>query len=179
MAGAYTKKRSHADSTATGRMQRPNKKQRKASQYHSDSEEDLDNALVDDLASLSGTDGDSGSEADTSSFALAKKTKEPTKAKKGAKRKLDEDEDESDSEGGDVGVGSDSDVVNGGEQEQEEDDDEFANSEGETSNFGSKRQKSKRNDPGAFATSLQKILSTVIWHLGTYDDDNLLTMPCA
>lgn len=155
MAGAYTKKRSHADSTATGQMQRPKKKQRKASQYHSDSEEDLDNALVDDLASLPDTDGDSGSEADTPSFTLAKKTKEPAKAKS-TKRKLDEDE--SGSEGGDAGAGSDSDIVNGGGEE--EDDDEFANSEEETLELGSKRQKSKRNDPGAFATSLQKILST-------------------
>jgi hypothetical protein len=47
------------------------------------------------------------------------------------------------------------------EFEDDDDDDDFTGSEDGISNIGSKRPKSKRNDPDAFATSLQKILSTV------------------
>ncbi|KAI0858214.1 Rrp15p-domain-containing protein [Xylaria cubensis] len=148
MAGPPTKKRSHADSAAAGKLQRPKKKQKKVPQYHSDSEEDLDldNALVDDIASLSGSETGSDSDADTPAFTPAKRNQKTKTAKKHTA-----DDDESDSQEDGAGAESDDDV---------EDDDEFANSEGETSNFGSKRTKSKRNDPGAFATSLQKILST-------------------
>ncbi|KAI0185065.1 Rrp15p-domain-containing protein [Xylaria flabelliformis] len=148
MAGPPTKKRSHADSAAAGKLQRPKKKQKKVPQYHSDSEEDLDldNALVDDITSLSGSETGSDSDADTPAFTPAKRNQKTKTAKKHTA-----DDDESDSQENGAGAESDDDV---------EDDDEFANSEGETSNFGSKRTKSKRNDPGAFATSLQKILST-------------------
>ncbi|TRX89479.1 hypothetical protein FHL15_009648 [Xylaria flabelliformis] len=146
MAGPPTKKRSHADSAAAGKLQRPKKKQKKVPQYHSDSEEDLDNALVDDIASLSGSEIGSDSDADTPAFTPARKNQKTKTAKKHAA-----DDEESDSQEDGAGAESNDDV---------EDDDEFANSEGEISNLGSKRTKSKRNDPGAFATSLQKILST-------------------
>ncbi|KAI0465924.1 Rrp15p-domain-containing protein [Xylaria cf. heliscus] len=150
MAGP-TKKRSHADSAVAGRLQRPVKKQKKATQYHSDSEEDLDNALVDDVASLSGSDADADSESDpdTPAFTPARKNKEPKTTRNAPKTNAD---DESDSQEDGAGAGSDDD--------DDVDEDDFTNSEGETSNIGSKRTKSKRNDPGAFATSLQKILST-------------------
>ncbi|KAI1421265.1 Rrp15p-domain-containing protein [Xylaria sp. FL1777] len=141
MAGASTKKRSHVDSTAAGRLQ---KKQRKALQYHSDSEEDLDNALVDDIASLSGSDMDSESDADPPASTLARRNKRRDSrdgAGTGADAESDDDDDDDD-------------------DDQEDEEDAFTNSEGETSNTGSKRPKSKRNDPNAFATSLQKILST-------------------
>ncbi|KAI0543593.1 Rrp15p-domain-containing protein [Xylaria curta] len=143
------KKRSHVDSAAAGKLQRPKKKQKKVPQYHSDSEEDLDNALVDDIASLSGSDTGSDSDDDTPAFTPATKNKKPKAVKNAAK---DTHGDESDSQEDGAGAGS--------EDDDEVEDDEFANSEGETSNIGFKKTKSKRNDPGAFATSLQKILST-------------------
>ncbi|GAP87565.1 putative DUF1665 domain-containing protein [Rosellinia necatrix] len=155
MAGATTKKRSHADSVATGKLQRPKKKQRKFAQYHSDSEEDLENAFVDDLASLSGSEIGSEPDAETPSFPPARKNKGPTKAKKSAK--TNSDDDRSDGRGNGAGAESDGDDV---DSEGDGEEDEFTHSEGETSDAGLKRKKSKRNDPGAFATSLQKILST-------------------
>ncbi|KAI1128611.1 Rrp15p-domain-containing protein [Nemania abortiva] len=153
MPGASTKKRSHAASAAAGKLQRPKKKQKKVPQYHSDSDEDLDNALVDDVASLSGSEIGSGSDADTPAFTPARKNKGPTTARKNAKKNAGGDESDSQEDG--AGAESDEDVV-----DDDEDDDEFTHSEDESSNIASKRPKSKRNDPGAFATSLQKILST-------------------
>ncbi|KAI0867477.1 Rrp15p-domain-containing protein [Hypoxylon argillaceum] len=149
MAGTSTKKRSHADSAAAGKFQRPKKKQRKFAQYHSDSEEDLDNALVDDVASLSDSEIGSEPDADTPASTSARRKKGPTTARKNAKNA---DEDESDSQEDGAGAESNDDI--------DDEEDEFTHSEDETSNIGSKRPKSKRNDPGAFATSLQKILST-------------------
>ncbi|RWA14084.1 hypothetical protein EKO27_g1049 [Xylaria grammica] len=147
MAGAATKKRSYADSAPAGKLQRPKKKQKKVPQYHSDSEEDLDNALVDDIASLSDSEIDSESDVDTPAL-------ESARTNKGKKNKIAERK--SDSQDG-AGAESDDDFD---DEEEEEEEDEFTNSETETSNLGSKRPKSKRNDPNAFATSLQKILST-------------------
>lgn len=159
MAGASTKKRSHADSAAAGKLQRPKKKQKKVPRYHSDSEEDLDNALVDDVASLSGDEIASQSDADTPVLPPARKSKGPKSAGKSAKKNLDSRADgagaESDEDHGDNH--DDDDVDN-----EEDGEDDFTDSEGETSNIGgSRRPKSKRNNPDAFATSLQKILSTV------------------
>ncbi|KAF2964203.1 hypothetical protein GQX73_g9378 [Xylaria multiplex] len=148
MAGASTKKRSHTDSAAAGKLQRPKKKQKKVPQYHSDSEEDIDNALVDDIASLSGSDIESEPEVDAPAV-------KPARRNKGKNSKKHVDEEESDSQDA-AGAESDDNV----DDEEDDEDDDFTNSEGETSNFGSKRPKSKRNDPNAFATSLQKILST-------------------
>ncbi|KAI1348367.1 Rrp15p-domain-containing protein [Xylaria sp. FL0043] len=150
MSGASAKKRSHADSAAAAKLQRPKKKQKKVPQYHSDSEEDLDNALVDDIASLSGSELDSESDAEISSSMPARRNKG-----KGSKKSLADDD--SGSQDG-AGVESEDDSNSDGIDEEEGDD--FTNSEGETSNIGSKRPKSKRNDPNAFATSLHKILST-------------------
>ncbi|KAI1823010.1 Rrp15p-domain-containing protein [Xylaria intraflava] len=148
MAGASVKKRSHAASAAAGKLQRPKKKQKKVPQYHSDSEEDLDNALVDDVASASDSDI---SDSDVDTPATRNKQLTATTAKDLQKTKRGEDK--SDSEDG-AGAESDDDG------DDDDDDDDFTNSEGETSNLGSKRSKSKRNDPSAFATSLQKIIST-------------------
>jgi hypothetical protein len=168
MAGASTKKRSHADSAAAGKLQRPKKKQKKVPQYHSDSEEDLDNALVDDIASISGSDIGSESDIDTPTFTSTKEYKGSTTIGKSAKKNSGEDGLDSHEDG--AGAESNDDV--------DDDDDEFTHSEGETSNMGSKRPKSKRNDPGAFATSLQKILSTVRWHLDSHDDNSVAYKPC-
>ncbi|KAI0433307.1 Rrp15p-domain-containing protein [Xylaria sp. FL1042] len=148
MPGASAKKRSHADSATAAKLQRPKKKQKKVPQYYSDSEEDLDNAVVDDIASLSGTEDDSESDAETPALT-------PARRNKGKSSKRSPDEDESDSQDR---AGAESEDDSDGSNVDEEDD--FTNSEGETSNIGSKRPKSKRNDPNAFATSLQKILST-------------------
>ncbi|KAJ3564842.1 hypothetical protein NPX13_g7710 [Xylaria arbuscula] len=149
MAGAFTKKRSHADSAAIGKLQRPKKKQKKVPQYHSDSEEDLDNALVDDIASLSGSGSDSESDADIPAPKAAR-IKKGKSSKKSLAEDDSDDQDGADSNDNDGGNDSD-----GGDE-----DDDFLNSDGEASHNGSRRSKSKRNDPNAFATSLQKILST-------------------
>ncbi|KAI1272228.1 Rrp15p-domain-containing protein [Xylaria sp. FL0933] len=151
MSGASAKKRSHADSAAAAKLQRPKKKQKKVPQYHSDSEGDLDNALVDDIASLSGSELDSESDAEISELTPARRNK----GKSPKKSLADDDADSQDGAGAESEDDSNSDGV-----DEEEEGDDFTNSEGETSNIGSKRPKSKRNDPNAFATSLHKILST-------------------
>lgn len=155
MAGASTKKRSNADSAATGKLQRPKKKQRKIHQYHSDSEEDLDNAIVDDIASLSGSEAGSKSDVDTPVILPPmRKSNGPKPTGKSAKKNLDHQADGAGAESDDDDNDDDVDV--------DDEEDEFTNSEDETSNIGgSRRPKSKRNNPDAFATSLQKILSTV------------------
>lgn len=163
MAGPPTKKRSHADSAAAGKLQRPKKKQKKVPQYHSDSDEDLDNALVDDIASFSGSEIASDSDADAPAFTPVRKNREPKTVKKSPKKNTGDDDSDSQEDG--AGAGSDHD---------EDDEDEFTTSEGDISNIGSKRTKSKRNDPDAFATSLQKILSTVRWHLDTHGNNSNL-----
>lgn len=163
MAGASTKKRSHADSAAAGKPQRPQKKQKKVPRYQSDSEEDLDNALVDDIASLSGSDIDSESDADAPALTPAARSRG-----KSSKKSLGEGESDSQDGASAAAESDDNDDDTAGEE------DEFTSSEGEASNIGSKRPKSKRNDPDAFATSLQKILSTVSRHLDIHLDNSLL-----
>ncbi|KAI3317191.1 Rrp15p-domain-containing protein [Xylariaceae sp. AK1471] len=157
MAGPSTKKRSHPDSAPTGKRQKPNKKQRRILQYNSDSEEDLDNAFVDDVGGISGSEVDSDGETPAFNPATRKRMQqpEPPKAKKNSK-KSSTSEDKSDNQDG-AGTESDDDDDNFNVGDEADD---STDSEGETSNFGSRRPKSKRNDPGAFATSLQKILST-------------------
>ncbi|KAI8625548.1 Rrp15p-domain-containing protein [Xylariaceae sp. FL1651] len=149
MGDTSTKKRSHVDFATTGKLQRPKKKQKKVPQYHSDSDEDLDNALVDDVASLSGSDIDSESDIESTAIPPTRQAKKPAKTSNISK--TNSKGDESDNQDN-LGVESDDD--------NEDDDDVYTDSEGEVSNVGSKRPKSKRNDPDAFATSLQKILST-------------------
>ncbi|KAI1770074.1 Rrp15p-domain-containing protein [Hypoxylon cercidicola] len=166
MAGPDSKKRNYKDIASRPKSQRPKKKIKKV-QYHSDSDEeatnpefrpvnlldsdneDLDNIVVDDIPSGSDSDAasDSGSGSDNDVARTSKTTaKQPkTPAKKFAKdapsdknsdEELDEDEDDSEEDGTDAGS----------------DDDPLASQ--------SKKSKSKRNDPGAFATSMSKILST-------------------
>ncbi|KAI1176120.1 Rrp15p-domain-containing protein [Nemania sp. FL0916] len=154
MAGASTKKRSHADSAAAaaGKLQRPKKKQKKVSQYHSDSEDDLDfdNAIVDDVASLSGSDAESDSDA---GFPTKRRTgKKPIPTRKNSKKsaRTDQGDDDSDDQENDAGTSS----------EDDDDDDEEEVGDGFPDPESGKRPKSKRNDPDAFATSLHKILST-------------------
>lgn len=147
MADSATKKRHLAD-TAKSKATRPSKKQRRALAYHSDSddaedstdfqpvnlldsdEEDLENAIVDDGAS---SDLDSGSESDSGPENVKPRAKNTAKfdAELTARDAPDStDDSEDESDDYDEALGA------------------------------SQRQKSKRNDPEAFATSLTKILST-------------------
>ncbi|XXH00903.1 hypothetical protein Hte_007254 [Hypoxylon texense] len=171
MAGPNSKKRNHQDIPSRPKPHRPNKKQRKALQYHSDSDEeatnpefrpvnlldsdneDLDNIAVDDVPSGSDSDAsnsdlESDNDVAQTSKAIAKQRKTPAKkfvkdvpADGGSDKELDEDEDEGDSEEDETDTDSDSDSDS-------------------PSTSQSKKSKSKRNDPGAFATSMSKILST-------------------
>ncbi|CAJ2506477.1 Uu.00g006070.m01.CDS01 [Anthostomella pinea] len=162
MAGPNVKKRSHQDFPSKGKPHRPSKKQRnyKVAQYHSDSDsnpdftpvyldsdnEDLDNAAVDDIASGSGSGSDSrlDSDATESRPTPASKKQKPQNPKKAEK-------------GGSGGEDSDGQDSSGGEDDDEEDE---SDSGAEASTTRSKKSKSKRNDPDAFATSINKILST-------------------
>lgn len=131
-----------------GRLQRPSKKQkRRQREYHSDSEaeedqefdavnlldsdDDIHNARVDDVAGSG--DESSSSEEEQSTI---KKSKKPSKASH--MKKTEEVERES-------------------EEEEEDSDEDEDDEDDETTE---KKTKSKRNDPNAFATSLSKILST-------------------
>ncbi|KAI8963124.1 Rrp15p-domain-containing protein [Daldinia sp. FL1419] len=173
MAGPNLKKRNHQDSGVKSKSQRPKKKQRKVPEYHSDSEEDgantefrpvdlldsdnedLDNVAVDDVSS--GSDSDSRSDSDSDSDSdrdVARRSKSVSKQQKklpkesvkdeardkSPEAELDEDEDEND------------------EYEGSEDDSDVGDDPSGTAQ--SKKSKSKRNDPDAFATSMSKILST-------------------
>lgn len=193
MAGPNAKKRSHQDYSLKGRMkaQRPLKKHKKQKHYNSDdseddveenntadngfkpvdlmdSEDDLDNAVVDDGASSAGSgsdseSGQSGSEGDDNKTStrdkLTKRKASPTKAQPKAKKTKQEekkDKEESDSDD-DLEEENDEFDIDAAEDDSDaEEDDE----EGDDTLSGSKKPKSKRNDPGAFATSLSKILST-------------------
>ncbi|KAI4862380.1 Rrp15p-domain-containing protein [Hypoxylon rubiginosum] len=167
MAGPNLKKRNHQDVASRPKShQRPNKKQKKALRYHSDSDEeatnpefrpvdlldsddeDLDNIVVDDIPSGSDSDAsNSDSELDNdgaqTSKAIAKRQKTPAKkfakdvpSDKSPGEELDEEEGDSEEDGTD------------------------ADSDDDPSTSQSKKSKSKRNDPDAFATSMSKILST-------------------
>ncbi|KAI0397097.1 Rrp15p-domain-containing protein [Xylariaceae sp. FL0594] len=144
-----TKKRSRPDFASGSKKQRPNKKQRQVLQYNSDSEEDLDTAFVDDVAARSGSGSDSEEERRPFNPATRKRMQQPEPKKKS--ETVSEDES---GEGEGAGAESDDDI------DIDDEVAEFSDSDDETSQAGSRRQKSKRNDPGAFATSLQKILST-------------------
>ncbi|KAI0110552.1 Rrp15p-domain-containing protein [Hypoxylon sp. NC0597] len=163
MAGPNSKKRNRQDFSSKPKSQRPKKKQKKVPEYHSDSDEegsnpefrpvnlldsddeDLDNIAVDDVPSGSdsgsGSDSDSDADVARTSKATAKQRKNP--AKKFAK---DAPSDQS------------SDEELGDEEEDEDEEEEGTDSDGDRST--TKKSKSKRNDPDAFATSMSKILST-------------------
>ncbi|KAI1442970.1 Rrp15p-domain-containing protein [Annulohypoxylon stygium] len=168
MAGPNSKKRNRQDINPKSKSQRPIKKQKKVPQYHSDSDEegdnpefkpvnlldsddeDLDNIAVDDVPS--GSDSDSGSDSE-SEIDLAR-TKLVTKQRKPPAKKHARDAPKGESS---------EDELEGSEGEEEdadgdEEDDEGTDSEGDRST--TKKSKSKRNDPDAFATSMSKILST-------------------
>ncbi|KAM4056311.1 rrp15p domain-containing protein [Hirsutella rhossiliensis] len=147
MAGHAHKKR-----PLDGRLQRPSKKQKRQKEYHSDAEseqdqqqfdavnlldsdDDIHNATVEDAA---GADDDSSSsDQGASDSRKAVKTRPKSKSTQApAKRRPDAgDEDDED-------------------DEDEDDDDLDENDQAHS------KPKSKRNDPGAFANSLSKILST-------------------
>ncbi|KAK8032137.1 rrp15p domain-containing protein [Apiospora arundinis] len=195
MAGPNAKKRSHQDYSLKGRMkaQRPLKKHKKQKHYNSDSDEDdekttendksfkpvnlmdseddLDNAVVDDGASSagSGSDSESGqsdSEGDNDKTStrdkLTKRKAAPTKAAQPkAKKTKQAEEDEKDAEDSDS---EDDDLEENDEFDldavsDDSDADDNDDNDDDTLSTG-KKPKSKRNDPGAFATSLSKILST-------------------
>ncbi|KAI0157989.1 Rrp15p-domain-containing protein [Hypoxylon sp. FL1284] len=169
MAGPNFKKRSHQDIASRPKAQRPKKKQKKVPEYHSDSDEDaanpefrpvnlldsddedLDNIAVDDIPSGSdsdqASDSDSASEKDEAPTAKGATKRQRIPAKKSTKdapgMKTSDD-------------GSDDDD----EDSEDEEDEEEGSSDDDPSGPQSKKSKSKRNDPDAFATSMSKILST-------------------
>ncbi|RYP81501.1 hypothetical protein DL770_005883 [Monosporascus sp. CRB-9-2] len=163
MAGPNSKKRNYQDSGAKPKAQRPNKKQKKQVEYHSDSDEegsnpdfkpvnlldsdneDLDNIAVDDVPSASESDSGSDSGMDReAATALIRTKKRKTLAKDASS-----DTSDSDAESG-----------HGSGEEDDEDEDEDGDSDADTTATSTARNKSKRNDPSAFATSISKILST-------------------
>ncbi|KAI1452376.1 Rrp15p-domain-containing protein [Annulohypoxylon moriforme] len=168
MAGLNSKKRNRQDVNSKSKSQRPYKKQRKVPQYHSDSDEegdnpefkpvnlldsddeDLDNIVVDDVPS--GSDSDSGSESE-SEIDLAR-TKPAAKQKKIPAQKHASDAPQGDGSEGELEGGEDED-----EDAEDDEEDEGTDSNGDQST-ATKKAKSKRNDPDAFATSMSKILST-------------------
>lgn len=147
MAGPTNKKRTHDN-----RSQRPVKKQKRQRQYHSssededgqdfdavnllDSDDDIHNARVDDVAP---SDGDASSSEDESTAVkpVGKLAKKQASAPKAHDPDPSDEEEESEDEEG-------SDMDDYGSDDEDQD----------------RKSKSKRNDPNAFATSLNKILST-------------------
>ncbi|KAI5857441.1 Rrp15p-domain-containing protein [Durotheca rogersii] len=186
MAGPNSKKRNHQDVGSKSKPQRPKKKQKKA-QYHSDSDEeaanpdfhpvnlldsdddlDLDNAAVDDVGSLSGSDseldsaasgsdlklGDDNADAAPQSKRAAPRRKSPAKTKKAPR------DDKSGSGGAAEGPDGESVDDREGEEEEDEEEEEDDYDDDDASAAARAKSKSKRNDPDAFATSMTKILST-------------------
>lgn len=150
MAGPANKKRPQE-----GRQQRPSKKQRRANAYHSssedeeeaqdldavnllDSDDDIHNARVDDVAASEGEDFSSD---DESAAAKPLKKTAAKKQKPNTKRQAASDEEEE-------------------EEEEDDDSDSDIDQDGSDADTNGRKSKSKRNDPSAFATSLSKILST-------------------
>ncbi|KAL6831179.1 Rrp15p domain-containing protein [Trichoderma sp. SZMC 28015] len=149
MAGLKNNKRRNDD-----KSRRPTKKQRKAQAYHSDSEneeeqqtfdavnlldsdDDIHNAPVDDVADAGENDSSSSDEE----APVVKKTNVKTSKSK-SKQPEPEAEEEDEAE------------------EQSEEDDGDDDDDDMDLDVGAAKTKSKRNDPTAFATSLSKILST-------------------
>lgn len=165
MATSNTKKRSHTEAGAKRQVQRPNKKQKKQQEYHSDTDEDesfqpvnllesdddegLD-AAADDGGDFSDSSAESGSEIESSSDTEGHPSRARQSLKKqepktsAPKQKYAQDvppssDEEDDSDGSDddsFGIGSGA-----------EDEDQDASS--------SKKAKSKRNDPNVSARILQ------------------------
>ncbi|GAB0135477.1 hypothetical protein EsDP_00003813 [Epichloe bromicola] len=157
----------HKKRAFDAKQNRPSKKQKRREQYHSDSgsdddqeqsfdavnlldsDDDVQNATVDDAPDLDDHNNDSSS-LEGERPALMKKTKQtkskPVKATSKPSAALDEEEGEEDRNTDEEGE----------EEEEESDVDEYDLD----SDNGGRKAKSKRNDPSAFATSISKILST-------------------
>ncbi|OPB37410.1 hypothetical protein A0O28_0043220 [Trichoderma guizhouense] len=153
MAGLKNNKRRNDD-----KSRRPTKKQRKAQAYHSDSEneeeqqafdavnlldsdDDIHNAPVDDVADAGENDSSSSDEeAPVVKKTNAKTSKLKSKKSEPEAEQQEEEEDEA--------------------EEQSEEDDDDDDDDDMDLDVGAAKTKSKRNDPTAFATSLSKILST-------------------
>ncbi|KAM6486638.1 Rrp15p-domain-containing protein [Trichoderma sp. SZMC 28011] len=154
MAGLKNNKRRNDD-----KSRRPTKKQRRVQAYHSDSEneeeqqtfdavnlldsdDDIHNAPVDDVADAAENDSSSSDEE----APVVKKTNVKTSKSKSKKSEPEaEQQEEEDDEA---------------EEQSEEDDDDDDDDDDMDLDVGAAKTKSKRNDPTAFATSLSKILST-------------------
>lgn len=163
MAPPSSKKRSHQDAAAKPKGSRPIKKQKKQQAYHSDSEEEdslfkpvnlldsddeggLDAVVGDDA--LSGSDDesqDSASEDENSARQKLKKSEPSTQKKlaQDAPPSSDNEDDDDDSDG----------------YGEDEFDLDASDDEGQATGANRGRL-NKRNDPAAFANSLQKILGT-------------------
>ncbi|KAF2994631.1 hypothetical protein G7054_g2322 [Neopestalotiopsis clavispora] len=168
-----TKKRSHHDSSTKSKVSRPNKKQKKQPAYQSESEDESSfkpvdlmdsddegelDAVVEDAGNFSDSDANSQSDSasedeDSARDKLGKPKKSQPKA---SQRKLaqdappsSDDDEESEGDNGD----SDGDDADSFDLEGSENGDD-------STMGGDRKSKSKRNDPAAFATSLQKILGT-------------------
>lgn len=173
MAGPVSKKRGRPEpgSSKFRPQQRPYKKQKKQTKYHSDSDEDenpdfkpvnlldsddedLNNIAVDDVASGSdsGSNSDSGSEVDekTAKAALRNKKRKAQNPPAKDAPSSGSDDDESPSE----------------DDEDDDSDNSLSDADDATApahrkpGGGKSAAASKRNDPSAFATSISKILST-------------------
>ncbi|KAK8110720.1 Rrp15p-domain-containing protein [Apiospora kogelbergensis] len=155
MAGPNAKKRSHQEYSLKGRMkaQRPLGKYKKQKHYHSDSDED-DEKPTEPNKSFKPVDlMDSEDDLDNAvrrpkqRSPKAKKTKQAEEHDKDSEESDSEDEELEENDEFDIDLEDDSDA----EDNDDDDDDTLSTN---------KKPKSKRNDPGAFATSLSKILST-------------------
>ncbi|KAL7937097.1 Rrp15p domain-containing protein [Trichoderma chlorosporum] len=152
MPGLQNKKRRQDN-----KSHRPNKKQRKAQAYNSDSEneeeqtfdavnlldsdDDIHNAPADDVA---GAEENDSSSSDEEAPVVKKTNAKKSKPKSKEPEPEPEAEQQEDEEAGEQS-----------ESEDDEDDDDDMDL-----GTGAAKTKSKRNDPSAFATSLSKILST-------------------
>ncbi|KAI0835201.1 Rrp15p-domain-containing protein [Hypoxylon sp. FL0890] len=163
MAGPNSKKRNRQDFPSKSKSQRPNKKQKKVPEYHSDSDEegsnpgfrpvnlldsddeDLDNIAVDDIPF--GSDSDTGSDSD-SDVDVARASKLSAKQRKTTTKKFAKD----------APTDQSSDEELEDDEDEEDEEEEGTDSDGDRST--ARKSKSKRNDPDAFATSMSKILST-------------------
>jgi hypothetical protein len=156
-----------------GKPQRPSKKQRRVHQYNSDSsddgqdfdavnlldsDDDINNAKVDDVGADDDSDA-SSIEEDTQAKVKPAAAKSKLKAKLPIKKgpvESDNDDNEETAPEHDLEEDEDED-----DDDEDDDSDMYENDEFdiEGDDNGSKKPK-KRNDPTAFATSLSKILST-------------------
>ncbi|KAI1340819.1 Rrp15p-domain-containing protein [Xylariaceae sp. FL0016] len=165
MGGPNLKRRNNPDYNSKVRPKKKQRREKQLARYNSDSDQDsnpdfqpvnlledsdidIDDAAVDDIGSLSGSDNlSSESEPELRSKLSSRKkiSKKPVKSKKNASDNEDNEEEEEKDD----------------DDDNEQDEDEATGSEAEDSEGGTRpNTKSKRNDPAAFSTSISKILST-------------------